>query len=73
MQEIFEVYRSLRRKLEENEVTSEAIVVQLDTECRDLMFYLPIIFAVLSTDNAFHFIHTKDEINEVKCDLILGV
>ena len=69
--EIYEVYSSVRKKLLLKNITGEAVVVQLDTDSRDFSLYLPVIFAVISTNNAFYFVQNKQKIHQVQKVLIV--
>ena len=65
MRDVFQVFSTVRTTLLERKVTGEAVIVQLDTECEEMILYPPIIFALLSTDNAFHFVNSENELKEV--------
>ena len=69
--EIYEVYSYVREKLLLRNITGEAVVVHLDTDSRDFSLYLPVIFAVISTNNAFYFVQNKLKIHQVKKGLII--
>ena len=69
--EIYEVYSYVREKLLLGNITGEAVVVHLDTDSRDFSLYLPVIFAVISTDNAFYFLQNKQKVHQVKKGLII--
>ena len=64
--DIYEVYSSLREKLLLKNITGEAVIVHLDTDSKDFSLYLPVIFAVIATNNAFYFVQDKQKIKQVK-------
>ena len=64
--DIHEVYSSLREKLLLKNITGEAVIVHLDTDSKDFSLYLPVIFAVIATNNAFYFVQDKQKIKQVK-------
>ena len=69
--EIYEVYSSLRERLLLKNITGEAVVVHLDTDSKDFSLYLPVIFAVVATNNAFYFVQNKQKIHQVKKGFII--
>ena len=69
--DIHEVYSSLREKLLLKNITGEAVIVQFDTDSKDFSLYLPVIFAVIATNNAFYFVQDKQKINQVKQGLTI--
>ena len=68
---IHEVYSSLREKLLLKNITGEAVIVQFDTDSKDFSLYLPVIFAVIATNNAFYFVQDKQKIHQVKQGLTI--
>ena len=59
-----DVYNGLRKRLYEKFIEKEIVIVHIDVNSSDIVLYVPTIFAILSTSNAFHFVDSAENIEK---------
>jgi len=60
---LINVYNCVRDQLLEKKINQEAVLIYLSLDSCDILLYLPIILAIISTNNAFFFVPHSDDID----------
>ena len=61
---LVDVYNILRKRLIEEVIENEIVIVHIDVNSPDIVLYVPTIFAIISTSNAFHFVDSAEKIGK---------
>ena len=56
----------MREKLTEHDIRQEVVIIHLDLNTFDIVYYVPVIFAIISTGNVFYFLNNQKDLKQVK-------
>ena len=65
-QELYKVFKCVREKLKEHDICQEVVIIHLDLNTFDIVYYVPVIFAIISTGNVFYFLNNQKDLKQVK-------
>merc|ERR1719232_515634 len=63
-QELYKVFKCVREKLTEHDIRQEVVIIHLDLNTFDIVYYVPVIFAIISTGNVFYFLSNQKDLKQ---------